>query len=90
MEGREVITEAPSLSAGPVAGQPGLLAARDNIDGAIDVLAAATAPLDRRLSRAAAGATIHADRVACEETAGAARRIHQLIARGDDGAGESR
>jgi hypothetical protein len=87
VEGREAITAAPSLPAGPAAEQPGLLAAGDSIDDAIDALAALGTLLESRLTQAGAAATIHADRVACAEAAGGARRIHQLMARGDDGAG---
>jgi hypothetical protein len=87
VEGREAITAAPSLPAGPAVAQPGLLAAGDSVDDATDVLAAIGALLDSRLTQAAAAATIHADRVACGEAAGAARRIHQLMTRGDDGPG---
>jgi hypothetical protein len=84
VEGREAITAAPSLPAGPAAEQPGLLAG-DSIDDAIDVLAAIGALVDSRLTQVEAAATINADRVACTEAAGAARRIHQLMTRGDDG-----
>ena len=69
VEGREAITAAPSLPAGPAAAQPGLLAAGASVDEAIDVLAALGALLDSRLTQAAAAATIHADRVACSEAA---------------------
>jgi hypothetical protein len=85
VEGREAITAAPSLPAGPAAEPPGLLAAGDSIDDAIDVLAAVGALVDSCLTQVEAAATINADRVACTEAAGAARRIHQLMTRGDDG-----
>jgi hypothetical protein len=87
VEGREAVTAAPSLPAAPAAAQPGLLAAGDSIDDAMDALAAIGALLDSRLTHVGTAATIHGDRVACGEAAGAARRIHQLMARGDDGAG---
>ena len=87
VEGREAITAAPSLPAGPAATQPGLLAPGDSVDDAVDVLAALGALLDTRLTQAGASAAIQADRVACAEAAGAARRIHQLMTRGDDGPG---
>ena len=85
VEGREAITTAPSLPAGPAAEPPGLLAAGHSIDDAIDVLAAVGALLDSRLTQAGASAAIEADRVACRQAAGAARQIHQLMTRGDDG-----
>jgi hypothetical protein len=87
VEGREAITAAPSLPPGPAAAQAGLLASGDSIDDALDDLAALGALLESRLTQAAAAATLAADRVACGEAAGAARRIHQLMARGDDGPG---
>ena len=87
VEGREAITAAPSLPAGPAAAQPGLLAPGDSVDAALDILAALGALLEGRLTQAAAAATLAADRVACSDAAGAARRIHQLMARGDDGPG---
>ncbi|MGP7998939.1 MAG: hypothetical protein ACLPKI_16720 [Streptosporangiaceae bacterium] len=87
VEGREAITAAPSLPAGPAAEPPRLLAAGDSIDDAIDVLAAIGALLDSCLAQVEAAATIKADRIACAEAAGAARRIHQLMTRGDDGSG---
>jgi hypothetical protein len=85
VEGREAITTAPSLPPGPAAAQPGLLVQSDSVDDALDVLAALGAILESRLTQAAAAATISADRLACSEAASAARRIHQLMARGDDG-----
>ena len=87
VEGREAITAAPSLPAGPAATQPGLVAPGDSADDAVGVLAALGALLDSRLTQAGASAAIQADRVACAEAAGAARRIHQLMTRGDDGSG---
>ena len=87
VEGREAITAAPSLPAGPAAAHPGLLPAGASIGDAISVLAGLGALLESRLTQAATAAVIHADRVACGDAAGAARRIHQLMARGDDGSG---
>ena len=85
VDGREAITAAPSLPAGPAAAQPGLLASGGSVDAALDILAAVGALLEERLTQAAASAMLAADRVACGEAASAARRIHQLMARGDDG-----
>ena len=87
VEGREAITAAPSLPAGPAATQPGLVAPGDNVGDAVDVLAALGGLLDSCLTQAGASAAIQADRVACREAADAARRIHQLMTRGDDGPG---
>jgi hypothetical protein len=87
VEGREAITAAPSLPAGPAAEPPGLLVEGESIDDAIDVLAAVAALLDSCLAQVEAAAAINADRVACAEAAGAARRIHELMTRGDDGSG---
>jgi hypothetical protein len=85
VEGREALTVAPSLPAEPAAEWPGLLASGDSIDAALEILAALGALLGSRLTQAADSAMLAADRVACGEAAGAARRIHQLMARGDDG-----
>ena len=87
VDGREAITAAPSLPAGPAAAQPGLLALGGSVDSALDILAALATLLDSRLTQAAAATTIATDRVACGEAVAAARRIHQLTARGDDGPG---
>ena len=87
VEGREAITAAPSLPAGPAATQPGLGAPGDSTDDAVGVFADLGALLDTRLTQAGASAAIEADRVACAEAADAARRIHQLMTCGDDGSG---
>lgn len=85
VEGREAITTAPSLPAGPTATQPGLVAPGDSAGDAVGVLAALGTLLDSRLTQVGESAAIQADRVACAEAAGAAWRIHQLMTRGDDG-----
>jgi hypothetical protein len=85
VEGREAITTAPSLPAGPAATQPGLVAPDDSAGDAVGVLAALGTLLDSRLTQVGASSAIQADRDACAEAAGAARRIHQLMTRGDDG-----
>jgi hypothetical protein len=77
VEGREAITAAPSLPAGAAATQPGLVVPGDSARDAVGVLAALGTLLDSRLTQAGASAAIKADRVACAEAAGAARRIHQ-------------
>jgi hypothetical protein len=86
-DGREAITAAPSLPAGPGATHPDLVASGDSVDDVVGVLAALGALLDTRLTRAGASAAIQADHVACREAAGAARRIHKLMTRDDDGSG---
>jgi hypothetical protein len=87
VDGREAITAAPSLPGGPAAAQPGLLAPGGSVDAALVILAALGTLLDSRLTQASAAASIAADRTACGEAATAARRIHQLMVRGDDGPG---
>jgi hypothetical protein len=87
VDGREAITAAPSLPAGPAPAQPDLLAPGGSVAAARGIIAALGALLDARLTQAAAAATIPADRAACGEAAAAAQRIHQLMARGDDGPG---
>ena len=87
VEGREDTTTAPSLPVGPATAVPGLLVPGNSVDAALDILAALGALLESHLTQAAAAATIPADRLACDEAARAARRIHQLMARGDDGPG---
>lgn len=84
VEGREAVTVAPSLPPGPAGVPPSLAAASASTGDAIAVLAAIGALLETRLIRAAVAATDRGDRVACEEAAAAARRVHQLMARGDD------
>jgi hypothetical protein len=85
VDGREAITIAPSLP------PPGKRAdalteqgAGIDLEDVITALAALGALLTDRLTRAAAIASTPGDRLACEEAAAAARRISQLMARGDD------
>jgi hypothetical protein len=56
VEGREAITAAPSLPAGPAATQPGLVAPGDSVGDAVGVLAVLGALLDTRLTQAGASA----------------------------------
>jgi hypothetical protein len=86
VEGSECVTSAPSLPppasdpADTIADVPGTGA-----EQAADALAALAALLAGRLAHAAAAAADPADQAACQDAAGAARTICQLMARaGDD------
>jgi hypothetical protein len=83
VDGREAITIAPSLPPATVsllsAGSP---AADAGTEAVTDALAALGALLNERLSGAAGRAPTPGDRAACQQAAEAARRIHQLMARG--------
>ena len=61
--------------------------ASTGVDVVMSTLASLGALLEKRLSQAVAAAARDADRVACEEAAGAAQRIRQLMAHDDDAAG---
>jgi hypothetical protein len=87
VEGREAITAAPSLPSGPAPAHLDLLEAGASAGEAIGVLAGLGVLLARRLTQAGTAAALPADRLACEEAAGAARQICQLMDRGDDAAG---
>ena len=84
VDGREAVTTARSLPVPDVSTTaPGESAAQADLGEVIDALAALGGLLDDRLTRAAVTAAEPADRAACEDAAGAARRIHQLMARDD-------
>jgi hypothetical protein len=86
VDGREAITIAPSLS--PAPGVTAITSPPDagtGIDTITDALAALGALLDERLAHAADRALTAGDRAACQEAAQAGRRIHQLMAREDNG-----
>ena len=86
VDGREAITVAPSLS--PTPGVTLTISppyAGADIDTITDALAALGALLDERLAHAADRALTAGDRAACQEAAQAGRRIHQLMAREDNG-----
>ena len=87
VEGREAITAAPSLPPGPADPQPSLLPADADLNEAIDTLCDLAALLDCCLTQAAAAASNPQDRDACEGAADAARRVGDLMARGDDAPG---
>ena len=70
VDGREAITAAPSLPAGPAAAQPGLLAPGGSVDDALGHPRCPRGTPGRRLTQAAAAATIPADRAACERGCG--------------------
>jgi hypothetical protein len=83
VDGREALTIAPSL---PLAGDAGPVdAAVTGADPgqAADLLATLAAALRDRLTGAANLAVLPDDRAACQDAAAAARRICQLMARGD-------
>ena len=85
VDGREAITIAPSLSPAPgSAPSAGPAAADPDVGTITDAMAALSALLNERLANASEHAPIPGDRVACEEAAEAARRIHRLMAGDDD------
>lgn len=85
VNGREAITSAPSLPPGPADIQRSTLAADASLEETMSTLASLGQLLADHLSQAAAGATLAADRMACEEGAEAARQVRHLMA-GDDNA----
>jgi len=82
VDGREALTIAPSLPPAGAAG-PDIALAGEDPGEAAEMLAALASALRDRLTRAAAGAVLPADRAACQDAAHAAGRICQLMARGD-------
>jgi hypothetical protein len=85
VDGREAITIAPSLSPAPGGMLVTSLPAADaDVDTITDALAALGALLGERLTDAADRAVISGDRAGCQEAAEAGRRIHQLMARGNN------
>jgi hypothetical protein len=85
VDGREAVTIAPSLPPpGPSIVPPVGSAVVTELDEVIDALALLAGLLADRLDRAAAGATLAGDRVACEEAAAAAQHIRTLMAHSDD------
>jgi hypothetical protein len=87
VEGREAITAAPSLRPGPADLQASAFAANASLEETMTALAGLGELLADRLSTAVAAATLAADRMACEEAAGAARQIRHLMAGDDDAPG---
>jgi hypothetical protein len=88
VDGREAVTIAPSLPTADASSMPlGAPAASAGLDQVIETLAALGAQLDERLTAAITMTASPGDRAACTEAADAARRIHQLMARGDDDTG---
>mgnify|MGYP001239276096 CR=1 FL=1 len=82
VDGREALTIAPSLPPAGVGGPGDAIIRGGDLARAADALAALAGMLRDRLSRAAPGADLPADRVACQEAAHAAARICQLMTRG--------
>jgi hypothetical protein len=85
VDGREAVTIAPSLPPPGLSTAPSVGPAADTeLDELIAALAQLAGLLADRLNRAAAGATLAADRAACEEAAAAAQQIRTLMARSDE------
>jgi hypothetical protein len=85
VDGREAITNAPSLSpASDVTLISSPPTAGADIDTITDALAALGALLNESLAHAADRALTSDDRAACQEAAQAGRRIHLLMAREDN------
>ena len=83
VDGREALTIAPSL---PPAGQarPGQVLPEETGAGeAADALAVLAAALGERLRQAAVLAEVPGDQAACQQGAAAARRICELMTRGE-------
>jgi hypothetical protein len=81
VDGREALTIAPSLPRAAGAEPSGALAADADTGLAADALAALAAVLRDCLADAAARAGTPGDQVACQDAAGAAARICQLMTR---------
>jgi hypothetical protein len=82
VDGREAIVAAPALGpAGPDAVPADPSGAGISVTEAADSLAALGALLSEHLTRAAARTSEPGDRVACQEAARAASRVHDLMAR---------
>jgi hypothetical protein len=82
VDGREALTIAPSLPRAASGGPSDASAGGDDPVLIADALAALAGMLGDRLGRAAAGAELPADRLACQQAAHAAARISQLMTRG--------
>ena len=83
VDGREALTTAPALPAGPMPARAGTLAERSAAQEITAALAALGTLLARRLTEAARHAPPD-DHDACTAAAVAARRIGDLMAGGDD------
>ena len=85
VDGREAITAAPALPAGGSTARVSVPTADTGTQEITAALAALGALLHDRLTHAAARtAAPEEDQDACVQAADAARRIHDLMARGDD------
>jgi hypothetical protein len=82
--GREALTAAPSMARAIASRDSGSIPAGGDIMKVADVLGRLGSLLSSRLADGAAMAAAAADREACLEAAGAARRISALMARDDD------
>ncbi len=84
VDGREALTIAPSLPSVRSTVCAGGTALSAGVDEIADAIARLAALLRDRLVHAAATAETPGDTAACKEAAGAARRIHHLMAAGHD------
>jgi len=84
VDGREAITAAPALPAGGNTARASMPTADTGTEEITAALAALGALLHDRLTHAAARTAAPEDQDACVQAADAARRIHDLMARGDD------
>jgi len=84
VDGREAITAAPALPAGGSTARVSVPTADTGTQEITAALAALGALLHDRLTHAAARTAAPEDQDACVQAADAARRIHDLMARGDD------
>src|ERR1039457_535050 len=81
-EGRNILTDALSLPPGPDAGTSPAAFVEADLGKVADALASLAGVLSSRLSSAGRQAHGTADQAACWDAARAARRIHELLARG--------
>ena len=81
-EGRNILTDAPSLPPGPDAGTSQAPFVEADLEKIADALASLAGVLSSRLSSAGRQAHGTADQAACRDAAREARRIRELLARG--------
>lgn len=81
-EGRNILTDAPSLPPGPDAGTSQAPFVEADLEKIADALASLGGVLSSRLSSAGRQARGTADQAPCRDAAREARRIHELLARG--------
>jgi hypothetical protein len=81
-EGRNILTDAPSLPPGPDAGTGCGSFVEADLEEIADALAGLAGVLSTRLSSASLQAHDAADQAACRDAAREAGRIHELLAQG--------